>query len=299
MFCEKCGKEIDEKSLVCPYCGVHIDRNTESVENNMSSDERRKYVESVREKHLKIKKTIIIATPIIALVLIASGICQMFDENHSIKEEFSLSDIIIPFIVSAVVIIVGAFLFIREINFLKNEDKIEELAISLWKEEKAEVKKQAEQKAKEEQLKARINDASKPDLNADKKFEGDNAIVWVNTKDLLFQCSLPCGEFIMGKEKGLFFDLPKKVELKKKTKVYSFNDITDFDLIRSKSEKVVEDVRVYDSTASTTKEKIVNYFYDVEIKLNDLDCPFINIPFGEDEITAKNFEQVLNILLKK
>ncbi|HIZ64142.1 MAG TPA: zinc ribbon domain-containing protein, partial [Firmicutes bacterium] len=24
MFCKNCGKEIDDKAIVCPYCGVQV-----------------------------------------------------------------------------------------------------------------------------------------------------------------------------------------------------------------------------------------------------------------------------------
>ena len=38
MFCKNCGKEIDEKSYVCPYCGIKTDTDkAEKTDENSGS----------------------------------------------------------------------------------------------------------------------------------------------------------------------------------------------------------------------------------------------------------------------
>lgn len=36
MYCKNCGKEIDERAFVCPYCGVQTGNNA-SVANNQTN----------------------------------------------------------------------------------------------------------------------------------------------------------------------------------------------------------------------------------------------------------------------
>lgn len=38
MFCKNCGKEIDDKSYVCPYCGIKTDTDkAEKTDENSGS----------------------------------------------------------------------------------------------------------------------------------------------------------------------------------------------------------------------------------------------------------------------
>ena len=37
MFCEKCGKEVDEKWSVCPNCGAQINDNNNAEKTGMLS----------------------------------------------------------------------------------------------------------------------------------------------------------------------------------------------------------------------------------------------------------------------
>ena len=41
MFCKNCGKEIDDKALVCPYCGVQVDASKAEVATSSAKEETR------------------------------------------------------------------------------------------------------------------------------------------------------------------------------------------------------------------------------------------------------------------
>jgi len=106
MFCKKCGKEVDNDSLFCSFCGAELKNSNESKEDNaIITETDKKYVERPKKDNGD-KIFLIIFLSVVAFLIIVALIAFSKDSNdgetstsyNSQKyNSVQLSDIIVSF----------------------------------------------------------------------------------------------------------------------------------------------------------------------------------------------------------
>jgi len=81
MFCKKCGKEVDNDSLFCSFCGAELKNSNESKEDNaIITETDKKYVERPKKDNGD-KIFLIIFLSVVAFLIIVALIAFSKDSN--------------------------------------------------------------------------------------------------------------------------------------------------------------------------------------------------------------------------
>lgn len=123
-YCKNCGKEIEDSSIYCPYCGVNQNENIkkDSFFKRIKKEINQYVVEDVKEDNSLIKFMSSALCVAFGLLVLYATICGVYDLLgffiylfHGPFIDFIVS---IPCIIAAVIVIIVSLRAIKEIKKL-------------------------------------------------------------------------------------------------------------------------------------------------------------------------------------
>ncbi len=206
----------------------------------------------------------------------------------------------------------GAIMLImmkKQSKRLLDEAKLLEEGKAIYEKKQEKIAAKEEKEAEEEAKRAALEEAKKPDFEADKTFKGAKSYVFLNVPSRLIQFSLPSGEIVKAKDKNalLRFLFGNGEELLKKTKVLSLDDLDGVELLHD-TERVtttnLHGARLHGdyigSGNGTMEQSTTTYhYYEVEFRFKDIDHPVVDIFFNNDRETASTLYQAVLMLTEK
>lgn len=307
--CLNCGKELRDDEMICPYCNCEQNEKCEDSNKNELLNEYRKHGTNKIKKKVMMYRIVLLSCLGVYLLMMLIALLVLLVPTEGDVSNTSVA--LTLAIIFTVIFFTPVIIFLILILIEKKKYKDDEYILSNGKiiyDEIVERKKRKEERIATKQQKLDIaNSLKNPDFEINKEFicktnSNEFTKIWINTDTRQIQFRIPMTVDRGSTMNNIFKGTIKMV----KTKIFSIDDISSYELIDEEGTLEVKDGYVVGSTTNSagigsgsfSKESITTHHLQLVFHINDIDFPVIRIYYGNDIKNAELLYETMKILKK-